>query len=101
MDSPWSLDASGTLSLKAVNKVGKDININAVYVNGASKTISSPATPINVTSGATSAWITVASGSAGTGGGSYKLDSVAIEYYVGTDTSKRFNSTGTLSGTRQ
>jgi hypothetical protein len=100
VDSPWSVNAAGTLSLKVVNKVGKDITVDAIYVNGASKSIS-PATSA-VSTGATSGWIDVTSAAAaGTGGGSYKLDSVAVAYYIGTDSSRHFNSTGTLSGTRQ
>ncbi len=99
VDSPWSLDAAGTLSLKAINKVGKDVNITAIYVNGASKTIA-PTSAV-VSTGAASGWITVTTGSTGSSGGSYKLDSVAIEYYLTSDaTMKKFNSTGTLSGTR-
>jgi len=92
-----SPDATGKLSLKAVNKVGKDITIDAVYVNGASKVIS-PLTSA-VSTGATSVWIDVTS-AASAGAGSYKLDSLAIQYYLGTDSSRHFNSTGTLSGTR-
>jgi len=97
VDSPWSLDATGKLSFKAINKVGKDITIDAVYISGASKTIS-PAT-LAVSTGAASGWIDVTSAAAA-GAGSYKLDSVAIQYYLGTDSSRHFNSTGTLSGTR-
>ncbi len=99
VDSPWSVNPAGTLSMKAINKVGKDVTIDAIYVNGVSKTIAP--TTVTVSSGATSAWIDVTSAAtAGSSGSSYKLDSVAIQYYLGTDTSKKFNSTGTMSGTR-
>lgn len=97
VDSPWSMDSNGKLSLKAINKVGKDITIDAIYVGGASKTIL-PATS-SVSTGATSGWIDVTAAAAA-GTGSYKLDSVAIQYYLGTDSSRHFNSTGSLSGTR-
>lgn len=97
VDSPWSLDSSGKLSFKVINKVGKDITIDAVYVSGASKVIS-PATS-TVSTGATSGWIDVTAAAAA-GTGSYELNPVAIQYYLGTDSSRHFNSTGTLSGTR-
>ncbi len=95
---PWSLNAAGALSLKVVNKVGQDINITAIYINGVSK----PITPssVDVSAGATSDWITVTTGSTGKSGDAYKMD-VAIEYYLISDaTQKHFNSTGSLSGTR-
>lgn len=98
VDSPWSLDSAGVLTFKAINKVGKGITINAVYVNGASKVIAPATTALSA--GSTSGWITV-TGAAAAGTGSYKLDSVAVQYYLTDDaTQKLFNSTGSLGGTR-
>lgn len=98
VDSPWSLSgATGTLTFKAINKVGKDINITAVYANGVMTNQN-----VAVSSGATSGWITAAIGSTGTSGSSYQLSPVAIQYYLASDSSKTpFNATGTLSGARQ
>lgn len=99
VDSPWSLSAAGTLTFKAVNKIGKDINITAVYFDGATK-YAIPAGMI-LSTGATSAnWIVATGGPSGTSGSSYKTN-VAIEYYMTSDSSKTpFNSTGTVGGTR-
>lgn len=97
VDSPWSLNSAGTLSVKAINKVGKDITIDAVFIDGVSKTIA-PST-LTISAGGTSGWVDVTTGSTGTSGSQYKAN-VAIQYYLGTDASKKFNSTGTVGGTR-
>ncbi len=96
-DSPWSMNSAGTLSFKAINKVGKDITIDAVFIEGASKTIS-PAS-VTISSGGTSGWIDVTTGSAGSSGSQYKMN-MAVQYYLGADATRKFNSTGTIGGTR-
>jgi len=97
MDSPWSLNSAGTLSVKTINKVGKDITIDAVFIDGISKTI--VPSSITVSAGETSGWVDVTTGSSGTSGSQYKIN-VAIQYYLGTDNTRKFNSTGTVGGTR-
>lgn len=97
VDSPWSLNSAGTLSIKAINKVGKDINVTAVYIDRTFKT--NILGGLVVSAGSTSDWIS-ATGSTGSSGSSYKID-VALEYYLTSDAQKKlFNSTGTVGGTR-
>ncbi len=98
IDSPWSMNAAGTLTFKAINKVGKDITINETHINGGANVL---VTPVTLSAGATSGWISVATSLAGTSGSSYKLDTVAIQYYLTSDASKMpFSSAGSLGGTR-
>lgn len=93
IDSPWSL-AGNMLVFKTINKVGKDITINAVYVNGIQTSQNT-----SISSGAISGWISAYTDSVGImAGSSYKLD-VTIQYYLASDASQKFNSTGNLSGT--
>lgn len=95
---PWSFNAAGTLTFKIENRVGADITLTNAYgkIGTTSQTVALSST---ITAGEQSGFLTSAFTSLnGTSGNSYSLD-LWLEYYT-TNSSVRFNSTGTLSGTR-
>ena len=93
---PWDLSSYGILNLRVKNEAGQDVVIRMIYINDAA-TI--PANlPMPVLNGAESQNITVTGGPEGYAGSSYSIR-LAIEYYLTSNSSAYFNSTGILSGT--
>ena len=97
--SPWDFKAGGDLTVQIENRVGTGINVTNIYGAVGSDVGSSPVSVYEVIpAGGKSDFITASLAIAGTSGSTYQLD-LWIEYFT-TDETVRFNSTGTLRGTR-
>ena len=95
--SPWDYNSAGQLRIQIVNKLGKEIAIREIHVNGVNMTDASPL-PVTISMGEKSAPIVGTTGSLGSSGDSYKID-LAITYDV-TNGLTGLTGIGTLVGTR-
>jgi len=97
--SPWDFGSDGNVTLQIENRVGTGINVTYVYAQVGTGTVaqSDPIYDV-ISAGAKSAFIEVDTTHEGTSGETYQLN-LWIEYFT-TDEAVKFNSTGTLRGTR-
>lgn len=95
--SPWDFNADGNATLQIENRVGTSINVTKIYGQVGTTTGSDDVNQV-ISAGAKSGFITADLDLTGTSGETYQLD-LWIEYFT-TNENVKFNSTGTLRGTR-
>ncbi len=93
--APWSVNSGGQLTLRVENRVGEEINVTNIYGKGTSNL------QATVLAAGKNAILTASNSGFGSGGtgDSFTL-TVSIEYELTSAKGTRFNSTGTISGTR-
>ena len=99
--TPWDLNSAGQLKLRVENRVGSEINITQIYTTDPVDAVED-ITDVSIPAGTQSSFIIADTTSTGTSGATYSIN-IAVEYCltsVGCNAANRFNSTGTLTGTR-